>query len=94
MMRRPWRLVYGLAALWLIGIILIGCTSAPTVPERVLVPTPVPCLSAPPPAPPETRSEAEILSMDDYAATMQAWIERLSLKAYAAKADALLQACR
>lgn len=92
--RRPWRLVYGLAAFWLIGILLIGCASAPTVPERVLVPTPVSCLSAPPPAVPETRAEAEILSMSDYSATIVTWAERLALKAYAERADALLQACR
>ena len=32
--------------------------------------------------------------MSDYAATLQTYTERLELKAYAAKADALLQACR
>ncbi len=46
------------------------------------------------PEKPQTATEAEILAMSDWAATLTVWTERLDLKAYAAKADALLQACR
>ena len=42
---------------------------------------------------PQTLTEAEILAMSDYAATLQTYTERLLLKAYSAKADALLRAC-
>ena len=58
------------------------------------VPIPVSCLKSEPPPMPQTVSEAELLAMSDYAATLTAYTERLTLKAYAAKADALLQACR
>ena len=43
---------------------------------------------------PQTASEAEILAMSDYAATLTVYTERLLLKAWGAKAEALLQACR
>ena len=76
------------------ALLISACTSAPTVPERVLVPTPVSCLSAPPPAVPETRTEAEILALSDYAATYVTYYERLALRAYAEKASALLSGCK
>ena len=43
---------------------------------------------------PATQDEAAIMAMDDYAATLTTWTERLTLKAYAEKADAVIQACR
>lgn len=46
------------------------------------------------PEKPQTRQEAEILAMDDYAATLTTWTERLLLKSYAEKAEAVIQACR
>lgn len=81
------------AVSWAAIIALSGCTSAPKLPERVLVPVPTPCLSAPPPAVPPLRSEAELLALDDYAATLETWRERLELRSYAAKAEALLSGC-
>ena len=43
---------------------------------------------------PQTTDEAVLRSMDDYAATLTTWTERLTLKAYAEKAGAVIQACR
>lgn len=72
---------------------LAGCASAPKVPERVLVPVPVACIKEAPDVP-TTMDDAVILQMDDYAATMQVWIERLLLRSYALKAEALIAACK
>ena len=70
---------------------LSGCSSLPAV---VKVPTPVNCVKGEPPAKPATTDEAALLKLDDYAATLTTWTERLTLKAYAEKADAVIQACR
>ena len=69
--------------------ILSGCA---TLDARVSVP--VSCLKSEPPAMPQTVSEAELLAMNDYAATLTAYTERLELKAFSLKAKALLDACR
>ncbi|MEY4429585.1 MAG: hypothetical protein RLZZ182_2274 [Pseudomonadota bacterium] len=68
---------------------LVGCANTPTA----TIPVAVSCVKEVP-VKPETRPEAEILALDDYAATMVAWTERLLLKAYSEKADAIIQACR
>lgn len=78
-----------LCCLW-----LTGCATGPTVPSVVRVPVPVSCLKAPPPDLPQTHSEAEIFKMTEYEATVIVWIERLQLRAYSEKAEALLLACR
>ena len=75
-------------------LMLAGCTTAPKLPERVLVPTPVSCLSAPPPEVPALTDESALLAMDEYASTLTVWAERLELRAWAAKAEALLLGCR
>ena len=80
--------------LLLAAAILSGCAAGPAVPAVVKVPVPVRCLPADVPAKPETRPEAEILAMDEYAATLTTWTERLLLKAYAAKAEAVIAGCR
>lgn len=79
--------------LLLAAAILSGCVSNPTIPTVVRVPVPVACVNDAPVSP-ETRHEAEILAMDDYAATLVTWTERLLLRAYAAKAEAVIAACR
>ena len=70
-------------------IALSGCA---TLDAKVAVP--VSCLATEPPAMPQTATEAEILAMTDYAATLTVYTERLLLKAYGAKAEALLIGCR
>lgn len=74
--------------------ILAGCKTNPVIPTVTLVPTPVSCLSSPPPEKPHTVPEAEILAMSDYSATLVTYTERLLLKVYAEKAEALLSACK
>ena len=68
---------------------LSGCASDPA---KIAIP--VSCLKSEPPAVPQTLPEADILRMDEFAATLTVWSERLLLKAYSAKADSLLQACK
>ncbi len=46
------------------------------------------------PEKPATTDEKVLLAMDDYAATLTTWTERLLLKVYTEKADAIIQACR
>ena len=69
--------------------ILSGCATAPTA----SIPVPVSCVKEAP-AVPVVATEAEILAMTEYAATLTTWTERLLLKAYAAKAEAVIDACR
>ena len=83
------RLTNRVIRLFLITAFVSGCA---TLDAKVAVP--VSCLATEPPAMPQTVTDAELLAMSEYAATLTTWTERLELKAYAAKADALLQACR
>lgn len=69
--------------------ILAGCATAPTA----SIPVAVSCVTEPLQKP-VTVEETALLAMDEYAATLTVWAERLSLKAYAEKADAVIQACR
>ena len=74
-------------------LLLAGCPSNPTVPDKVLVPVIKSCVKEAPKKP-ATTDEKVLLAMDDYAATLSTWTERLLLKAYAEKADAVIQACK
>ena len=76
------------------GALLAGCATGPQVPAVVKVPVPISCIQGEPPAKPETLSEAEILVMDEYAATLTVWTERLMLKSYALRAEAVILGCR
>ena len=69
--------------------ILAGCATAPTA----KIPVAVSCVKEAP-TKPQTADEAALKAMDDFAATLTTWTERLRLKAYAEKADAVIQACR
>lgn len=73
--------------------LLTGCATGPTVPTVVKIPVPVACIKEAP-TKPATTDEAAILAMDDYAATITVWTERLLLKGYAEKAEAAISACR
>lgn len=67
--------------------ILSGCATTGPLPIAVS------CVKEAP-TKPQTTAEAEILRMDDHAATLTAWTERLLLKSYAEKAEAVINACR
>lgn len=69
-------------------VLISGCA---TLDAKVAIP--VSCIKAAP-AVPATATEAEILAMSEYAATLTTWTERLELKAYAAKASAVIEACK
>ena len=72
-----------------VAVILAGCATDQTA----KIPVPISCVKEAP-VRPDTKDEKAILAMDDYAATLTVWTERLSLKSYAEKADAVIQACR
>lgn len=76
----------------LLILLLAGCSSNPAIPEVTKVPVVVSCVKNAP-AKPATASEREILAMDDYAGTLTVWTERLLLKAYAEKTEAVIMAC-
>ena len=90
---------FSVAALWglephtlhavaILCLFLSGCaTTAPTIPIAVS------CVKEAP-AMPLTATEAEILAMSDYAATLHTYTERLLLKSYALKASAVIDGCR
>lgn len=73
----------------LAGAVLLTACATPTG----NVPIPISCMKDAP-AKPATTDEAALKAMDDYAATITVWTERLTLKAYSEKADAIIQACR
>ena len=82
------RLTNRVIRLFLITAFVSGCA---TLDAKVAIP--VSCIKDAP-AVPQPATEAEILAMSEYAGTLTTWTERLELKAYAAKADAIIQACR
>lgn len=69
--------------------LLAGCATSPTA----SIPIPVSCVKEAP-TKPSTTDEKALLAMDDYAATLTTWTERLLLKAYSEKASALLEGCK
>ena len=68
--------------------ILAGCETT-----GAKIPVAVSCVKEAP-AKPETQPEAAILAMPDYAATLTVWTERLLLKAYSEKAEAVINGCQ
>lgn len=72
----------------LLCLLLSGCVTTGTN-----IPVGVSCVKEAPEKP-QTTAEADLLKMDDYSATMQTWLERLLLKSYAEKAEAVINACR
>ena len=66
--------------------ILTGCATTPSAVS-------VSCVREAPEKP-QTTDEADILKMDDYSATLTVWTERLLLKAYSEKAEAIITVCR
>lgn len=68
--------------------ILAGCAT-----DTAKVPVGISCVKEAPEKP-ATQPEAAILAMPDYAATLTTWTERLLLKSYAEKAEAVIAGCR
>lgn len=77
----------------LLVLLLAGCATEPAIPKVTLVPVPVSCVKEAP-TKPATTPEAALLAMTDYAVTLTTWTERLLLKAYAEKAEAVILGCK
>ena len=68
--------------------LLGGCA---TLDAKVAIP--VSCIKDAP-AVPQITDETALLAMDEFSATLTVWTERLLLKAYSAKASAVIEACK
>lgn len=73
----------------IVAILLSGCATDQTAKIQI----PVSCVKEEI-VKPQTQDEAAILRMDEYAATLVTWTERLKLKAFAEKAEAVISACK
>lgn len=73
--------------------LLAGCAGGPTIPERVEIPVPVPCLASAPERP-ALRADDEIKGMDDYRATAALLAERRKLQGYVKTLEAAVEGCR
>lgn len=69
---------------------LSGCANL----ASVFMPTPVACAPKDSPSPPKTVSNDLLSKLDDYHMILVIAEERLELITYAAKADAVIQACK
>ena len=78
---------------YLACLLLAGCATTATVPTETKIPVAVSCVKNAPQKP-ATTDEKALMAMDDYAATLTTWTERLLLKSYAEKAEAVIIACR
>ena len=75
---------------------LAACSNLPEVrvPERVSVPTPVPCVDpARRPRAPQLRTEADLLAMDRYRRTLAAWQDLKKHEAYQVELEAVVEGC-
>lgn len=73
-----------------------GCTSIPQirVPETVKVQVPVPCIDpAARPRRPATRTEPDLMAMELYRRTLATWGDLVSLRAYSAELEAVVEGC-
>lgn len=77
----------------IVAALSAGCASdMPRVPERVNVPTPVPCVSELPKRP-RLRTQTELFVMDRFTRTLAVWSDRLALDAYTRELEAVLAGC-
>lgn len=84
------------AAVFALTLFLAACTTVPEVriPETVRVPVSVPCVSPEArPQRPALRSETDLMSMDTYRRTLAAWSELLTLRAWSAELEAVVEGC-
>jgi hypothetical protein len=81
-------------AAFLVAFLLGGCAGGVTVPERVSVPVPVPCVDPQDVPPrPSLRSETDLMSLPRGTRTLATWSERAKLEAYALQLEAIAQGC-
>jgi hypothetical protein len=79
---------------WLLAscCIAAGCATQVHIPEKVLVPVPVPCLDKLPDAP-AVVGDAELLVLDDYGLVLTLARDRATLTAAYGELRAVAQAC-
>lgn len=73
-----------------------GCSSVPeiSVPEKVFVQVPVPCVHPDSrPQRPEVRTEDDLLRMDTYGRTLATWSDLTRLRVYAGELEAVVEGC-
>lgn len=82
--------------LLVLAVLLSGCAHFPVAPPnavKVEIPVSTSCVFEIPAAP-QTHTNAELVMMDYYAFVSAIHADRLSLIAYTAKLEAVLQACK
>lgn len=83
-----------LLSLLVVAGALAGCATRVSVPERVSVPVPTPCVEPVDlPHRPTLRSETDLLNMPRGLRTLATWSERAKLEAYAAQLEAIATGC-
>lgn len=85
-----------LPAAVVVALTLTGCASVPKieVPREVAVPTPIACVGpADVPQRPATRTDDELLALDDYRALHALWAAYGRLRAYAGELEIIAQRC-
>lgn len=80
------------AALALSGASCENRPDPPPIPEKQLVPVPVPCLDEPVPRE-RFMSDAELKAMDDYHAVIALWLDRRLRGIYEKKLEAAMAGC-
>jgi hypothetical protein len=73
--------------------LLVGCTSAPTIPETVNIPVRVSCIDQLPEKP-KLHTDAEIKAMPDYEAIMTLLADRVEDAIYRGQMEAVMEGCR
>jgi hypothetical protein len=78
----------------LAGALAAGCTHTVTVPERVSVEVPTPCvLMENVPPRPQLRTESDLMNMPRGERTLATWSERAKLEAYSIELEAIATGC-
>jgi hypothetical protein len=76
------------------AVVLASCAHTVTVPERVSVEVPVPCIPpADVPQRPQLRTETDLMNMPRGERTLATWSERAKLEAYSIELEAIAQGC-
>ena len=73
--------------------LLAGCSSAPKLPDKVLVPVSVPCITEAIPAP-AFITDSELIKSTEYDFVISLARDRLERRAYEGLLEAVIEGCR
>ncbi len=74
--------------------LLSGCVTPPTVPEKVYIRVPAPCIEAADlPKSPAFPSDAELAKLDDFALVIAIRSAQIAYRQYVAEMEATMRAC-